>query len=133
MVTPLKLLTSILAEDSSLPKNKVPVKRMARLSGSQFRTPKRPSLTTSSTSPAPSLSSPPSSNAHGEPLVSDYSVRELPGMSRIDDSDSVVLNAGLLARVEYLEAQLRRTKVSTACRSHVRVGVDSLLYWFSIL
>ena len=119
------------------PKKKAPVKRTARSSGSQFRAPKRPALTSPSVSPAPSLSSPPSSCADtlressdtdsslfasiGEPLISDYSVHELPSTSSLNDSDNVVLNAGLLARVEYLESQLKKMKVSTAKRSYFRV------------
>lgn len=108
------------------PKKKAPVKRMALKSpDNQFRPPKRPAL---STSPAPvclSSSHGSSSYAHGEssdtdsslfasigePLVSDYSVHELPGMSSVNDSDNVVLNAGLLARVEYLEAELKKSEI----------------------
>ena len=41
----------------------------------------------------------------GEPLLSDYAVHELPGTSSITHSDSAVLNAGLLARIEFLRVR----------------------------
>ena len=42
----------------------------------------------------------------------DYRVHELPGTSAVTDSDNLVLNAGLLARVEYLEAEVRKLRTT---------------------
>ncbi len=126
-------------EESTCQKNGI------KVAWQSISTPKRPALSTSPTSVCLS-SHGSSSHAHGEssetdnssigePLVSDYSVHELPVMSSVKDSDNVVLNAGLLARVEYLEAELKEVKLSAVSHSFFRVedisSYDELIRFYT--
>ena len=42
--------------------------------------------------------------------MTDYEVQELPDTSTMTDSDNIVLNTGMLARIKYLEAEVQRLK-----------------------
>ena len=57
--------------------------------------------------------------SEGEPLISDFSIHELPDTSRQQinppsDESSVIVNKALLARIEFLEAELKE------CRSKLQ-------------
>ena len=114
------------------PKKRGSVKKL-RLSDSFTVPSKRPVKSTSTTpsaSPGPSTSYCGSDSSEtnsslvttiGEQLLSDYAVHELPGSSTVTASDNVVLNAGLLARVEFLESEVRRLKITSTQRTHFRL------------
>ena len=57
----------------------------------------------------------------GEQLMTDYGVHELPGTSTVTDSDNIVLNTGMLARIEYLEAEVQRLKLINTEKPHFRL------------
>ena len=74
---------------------------------SRHSTPCSPAMSDSDSSHVSSLTA-----SIGEQLMSDYSVHELPDTSTVTDSDNIVLNAGMLSRIEYLEAELKRLRMA---------------------
>ena len=109
----------------SSPLFRVPSKRLS-LSKSPVSTP-TPGGSRPSTPCSPAMSDSDSSHVSsltasiGEQLMSDYSVHELPDASTVTDSDNIVLNAGMLSRIEYLEAELKRLKMANTERPHFRL------------
>ena len=131
------------------PKKRESVKR--HQSSPPFLVPsKRPSLP-KSTTPTPSLSglSTPcspmsdSDSSHvssltasvGEQLMTDYGVHELPGTSTVTDSDKIVLNTGMQARIEYLEAEIQRLKLINTEKPRFRLeqisNYDALVRFYT--